>query len=810
MPLERLLNLKAMATALYIENQLADIFERSDLSPRIYKRLFDLENIGERRGDKAINLKLPRTANNSALLGYIDSVYTAGNFFAARSFDAAIVADGQDLLAGRLWVEAITPEAFECSLTGRNIAWADALRGLRAQELPIPCVNYSGAHSTAIDPILDQASQQTVSLFEIWQAGVEGYPFAMPLIGYGNFPCEQGNTATNPINGVSTIEDSAGLVDGAIIDNSQANPFSIFDFVPAPYLRDVLEAAMVAAGYSAAGDVFSDPYFEGICFPSTLERSEMDRGFNFGLLAQGTLTYNRSSSGVPPNSWGVLAGDDGDYRGNLLGTDTWAAAIDAVNKTAVVGPQNPAIVNSASGIANPFLPIVNPETNANGLLYGLAAVTVATDAALKVRWTASIRLTLLQTAIDRALVALVALTEQEVQDFASNTLTPDVPGANAYIQDGTLPTINDRILAYDTFVLTDDNGRNDPLELVADRQYEAGQYIVPMLFLYHQDGSSLINAVTLSGTTLKIEQSDVEADLLCPARFLPDESAADFLRAIVQHFNLYISVDEASRTVFFNTRQTYFFGNETAYDWTGKANEQVLEARPPEYYAQIDLRYAREDDEPLFTASQFDAVYTTPGDYYTEQLERESFFAATGLRSFVLLNQDARVVLNSLGDADEYAKTLGELATDEETQTYDWLPRVVRYTGLVEVAPGPDATTDALWVDDLGYRKTYVSGSTFDGPIVVPVTRFDDALTLSYADRPGGRQGLFRRYFQDEFEQVARAVIIKLPVMLDNSDVLNLDVRRPVRIGQLHYIINEVEGYDPTTPKLTPVTLLRK
>lgn len=800
---------------LYIRQELADVFTAERLAPRVYKRLFDLENLGSRRGDKAINLKLPRTSRNSRLLGHIDSVETAGNFFANRSFEASIWADGASLIAGRLYVESITPDEFECSLIGGNIAWADALRGIRAQDLPLRCVRYSGAHSTAIAPILNQASQNTVSLYEIWQDGVESgnYDFALPLVGYGNFPCEPGNTDLNPINGVVAIEDSAGVVDGAILDNSQNNPLSIFDFIPAPYLRAVLRAAAKAAGYTADGDVFTDDFFKGICLPSTLERREIDAGFNLDLLSLATLTYNRSSSGVPQNAWAVLTSDsspsDGAYLGNQLGTNTYTAAIAALNKASAVGPIDPAIVDSASGIANPSIGIDFPRTNINGLTHGLAVVRAATPSRFRVRFTATIRATIIQTPISRGLIALVRLAEDEAEDWNQN-LPPDIPEAVAYIEQGTLPPAGGKIVAYQTFTLTNDNSRNDPIDIFADVEMPTGERIVPVAFCFYEDGSSLINAITLSGTTLKIEQSPQANTQLCPAAFLPDISAVELVRGIVEHFNLYIDVEPRSNTLFFNTRRTYFLGNDTAYDWTSKCSDKALTVRAPDWHKSIELRYAEEDDEPLFTAGQYDSIWQNESNYYTDELVRDSLFAATGIRRFVLYRQDAELSLNSLGNVDEYAKKLGELGTGEQSRRYDWTPRIVRYMGLAQDAPGPNATETAIWVDDLAIRATYVSGSTFTGDLILPYTRFDSPDTLSYANRPGGRRGLFVRFFEQEFEQVAQSVVVKVPVMLTGADVLELNVRRPVRIGQIYYIINEVEGFNPGDTVPTPVTLIRK
>ena len=97
----------ALNVQLFVNDVEVDYFYQQDLSVKVFKRYFDVNNLSNRSGDYTLNLKLPKTDRNFRLFNYIGDIQSRDNFFSQQSYTARLVADSSVILKGTLFVDTI-------------------------------------------------------------------------------------------------------------------------------------------------------------------------------------------------------------------------------------------------------------------------------------------------------------------------------------------------------------------------------------------------------------------------------------------------------------------------------------------------------------------------------------------------------------------------------------------------------------------------------------------------------------------------------------------------------------------------------
>lgn len=257
---------------LYLRGELADLDPRQ-APPAIRVHVYNADTLSATDGNYSYQLRLPKTATNARLLGYSDTPFVAGGGQALPRIDARLE-QGTILLQGRCEIEDANAESYSVRLISDDGGWLDGIRDktLRAIE-SLPVLEYVGT---------DTPDVGQVSIFGVWATDEsDGLGVQFPLVSYGNFAADPGNTNLNPLNGVLTIAESGGVVDGAILDNRAAWPLSVFDFRPAVYIRELVRGILTDAGLTPGGDFFTDSQFANIVLPYVGQEGP---AWNFALL----------------------------------------------------------------------------------------------------------------------------------------------------------------------------------------------------------------------------------------------------------------------------------------------------------------------------------------------------------------------------------------------------------------------------------------------------------------------------------------------------------------------------------------------
>lgn len=265
----------ARSVQLIIDNQEADYFTASDLAVRVYIRSFDLSEIDKKAGSYTLNLKLPRTRNNEAILGFV-GFDQPKPFAKAQGLPCKIISDGSIILSGLVFVDKVVDQySFSGTIVGDNVGWSESVKGKRLDELQMPALAYSGARGTDNNAWpLNQPN--TLSMRGVWESeDPEALGFCLPLVGYGNFPAPAG----------TPFADFQGIREQYALYNTVDYPLDWSRFYPAVFERSVVRSIFENAGYNVNGNYFSEADFDNTCELYTNEDNESP-AWNWGLLAR--------------------------------------------------------------------------------------------------------------------------------------------------------------------------------------------------------------------------------------------------------------------------------------------------------------------------------------------------------------------------------------------------------------------------------------------------------------------------------------------------------------------------------------------
>jgi hypothetical protein len=796
-----------VSVEVYLNDGLADLGANQE-PPLIFKRAFDPDELASPAGDRAISLKLPRTLNNMALLGNVEDVQQSAAFARLGEVQVRILVEGVQVLRGTLLINRITPTAVECGVVGDNITWAQvfAARSLREIE-SLPCIDYSATANQG----------DGVTLWDLWQTDeADGFGVQFPLVSYGNFPADPANTNTNPINGVTTIAASAGVIDGAILDNRSAWPIDALEVRPAAYVRPVLQAMFEDAGYDVEGDFFTDPNFADLVVPFT-DSQDQPPIWNWGRLgvgqfnayaqglnsALGTFPYlnggvffRNAVSTTTGIAEGFFASSSpfntpiglavGQYRAEDVlrewffnGADVLPSVLDYVRVPYLFAPEDGSYRMTLAGdwidvfydtttfaSPTPARAIIYirkmPVGFFDGLTFDLAnTFSSGNDLGLPYRAEA------------RTAAALTLSTD--VFAVTSRTMQVNAPGT------GTDP----RAVAsftMDTGCVT----------------LKKGECLVPFIVMA-SDNESVAGRQSFVNCQNNVQASVTGCggnDCLSVASVLPDANQADFLRWLVRLFNLYIETDEQRKRVGIFTREKYMVPQGGAIEIEAGSGE----IRPPSLAKTTTFSFAPEDGEALFAPGRYDVSYTAESENLRETAAVETGFAATAIRGYVLPTQGTTLDLPTLNTLDELNKVLGELGDASQQVRLSYTPRILKWKGL-DTRP----VSDGLYIGGKKYRVNYPTDS---GNFTYPKAVFVDtgaAWVLSFADE----RSLLTEFYARELRERERGLEIRVIANVDAATVRALGPRVPVTFGGQVYRLLEIEGFDPTGKRLTKIRLAK-
>jgi hypothetical protein len=815
---------------LIIDGKEADYFNSNDLGVKITKQAFDINNVGNVKGDFTRELTLPRTRVNDKLFSYIADLQQRDGFKNFNALPAKIIVDGNILISGNITIVSIDSKGYKAKLIGNNVSWATAIDKLSIRDLSMRTVRFSGIHTSAIAPYPNQVAN-TVGFWQIWNTQEGGaYDVQFPLVSYGNFPCP--STATAPFN-----PNAKAILEQYQFFNASNYPLPWSRLYPCAYLRPVIRAIFENQGYTIGGDFFSNNRLKNLLIPYT-NSDEASPRWNWGIMGRIRCDWNFRAGNFTTHGFTPLAtGNDG----GVLGGGTWYTRFQ--------------IGTLVSSNVDTVLHTWNERYALRDTFTELPLATATTSPSYrehcyKVLASGRYRATYGFTSTGRNMVyggGAGTLTKTAIMLVCRNSDSYDGENglglwAHPAVPLGTPNEFDPQVKAFQYFDATGakvlvnfnltaefDALAGDVIDIIIGGNQVAGAPINPRY---------AIGATVPTQTIVSILIEPLFDDELNPAWNLPDIPQREFLSSVIKTFNLYMNVDEANKRVTLNTYDSNFYPSGSAIDWTEKANIDNISIAPVAAYKSLELKLLDDSNDFIQAEDTYetDVTVTAQSNYYNNTLQRNAFYTQTQNKAYMAgpTSLSELITLPTMSNKETAFATCQEIDEGTVAPSVNFETRLLKWYGLytavsttagtklfVGIAAGVPASPFSS-ADTQAYYSNYPVG--LGGHRVFPIAYFyprvltgliptiTDDMIYTFADLTIGgvvKRGTYFDFFQTLLDKLQRGVMVQIDIMLLPIDIANLDFRRPVRIGNIHFLINTVDNFDPIKPQTTKVKLIK-
>jgi hypothetical protein len=831
----------------YINETLADFYQEDDLAPRFYYKTIDIESIDLAGGNYALNLKLPKTFNNNEIFQFINRVEQEENFWYNVQYTARIELDGNDIFIGTLTIDKVTYNDYECSLIGENIDWSSnlekSLREIESFNRP----NWSGVRSTLYNPFPQQYID-SIGYRDIWldASGVNSLKednsdleFCCPLISYGNFPAprtfDDRNITGAPIDYVPVPINAsdAGGDNRWCLYNTEEDPLNWGSIFPCAYLRSTVINIFKDNNINVSGDFIIKDKYKNIFLPFT----SADRpNWNWGLMHRVNIDWKQldGSPGVAPyNRYSFLSGQTNSqvrttpsttfnniyiklFANNIGTADAQLPTDITINERYIYQDSFRLSTDLIyDNNINCFVSQIKSQFHIRWEIKGFGGLFAPSQWFKSTSTTPGFYFILVnrgkvfesnQSVLGNSGNGLIDITNHLILDsqVLHSQFYDTTTGAYDSLEFTSQDFIIDAIVDLDEF---------DTLELmfvsIDENPLPGGlpQYITMDQFI-------------TSNLTIEALNQDIG---LNPAKFLPDISQKDFLRSVLNMYNLFLYYDNNSRTVYINEYENYFLPASASIDWSNKCSldDTSLQIESGFTFKNVNLKLTADDNDVYERIDNIETDYTITNNfnYWNETKDIELVHAFTSTRNYYvtselignnnvlpdddkgLLPGDSPIILFSIdiptmSTEDVYEAQFFELYEGSVTRSYDFIPRLLKYIGIK-----PISITKSFWIEDIAFNM-------ISGDFYYPYSVQED-LVSEFNPRFIGTNSLLPDWIR-WINLVNKKTNISLDAYLTSGDIARLDIRRPVKIGKELFIISSIEEFNPVTPDVCKIKLYKK
>jgi len=880
-----------------VNNKVIDFFPESgfDIAPLVFKRLFNAQNLDQVSGNFTLNFKLPLTEKNRETFSFIDQNDEVLSFGDLQILKCSIVADSDLIIKGTLTIKAITDKAYEVTLIGDNIDWANvfkqrSLRDIQSFRKPV----WSGARSWLYNPWLlnfinsvgyGDMYENTLAM-PIGQMEDQGgdYDFAMPLISYGNFPYLriqgymdpnklfgnnftvtsidanvliagqtiyypggsavintqfQGipggegeyNLTTGPTVGSSSdikqfflvnpdIYQFQGSNNGYWFYNNEDLPLEWNDIKPAPYLVTTVKRMFQDLQYNVGGDFFNNPKFKNIIVPFVNNDYENKiEPWNYQVMARLNVQFNMTSNGNVQsynwirfnngeNSFGLTSGTKRiqflrpNYTnvnpfpapsGNL--EDSWTPATLTINENYMYDDTFYNIDSLGANQSNVFQAYTVPATGTYNLIYTLRQFG-AKDLT-------GFGQNLWNSGADRIYYMFVKRTTNDFTGSLGQGLVFFQGGQYITDPDVLNPSDFEGIIGNPFYNNMQVTPQNKTITLTVN--LEAGDVIEFMIAICG-DPASVNDSVAIGNQQITIEKFTTSEFIvtplsfeteLNPAAWLPDINQADFLKSIINTFNLFVSYDDQNNRIDINEYENNFLPLGTNQDFTGKTTiDYDVKKEPLDKFKQVLFNEVIDDTDILSLSAVPTETYTNNLNNFTEIKNINLLWTETAIKEYRHIadnnttiyppNSGTTIPIPTMSTTEVNQAYAYELP-DEYTKDINYNIRLLKYEGLV----GYFSNANSLWIEDGEYLGTV--GSGLSNLKIIPQAT---TLNINYVNN-----------WNKWFKLIENNVLYTIKAKILTSDIAQIDLRKPIQIGNRTFIINSIEAFNvledtPTTLKI--------
>jgi len=276
---------------------------------------------------------------------------------------------------------------------------------------------------------------------------------------------------------------------------------------------------------------------------------------------------------------------------------------------------------------------------------------------------------------------------------------------------------------------------------------------------------------------------------------LPDMDQRDFIKGIIDAFNLIPDTNNRNRTVKFQTWDMFFKGITDAEDWTDLLDtdrEQIIEQLTENLNKTLEFNWKNDSGDAELERFEDNNDRKFGND--TEVLENEFLKDKKVLVSLPF----APTIMERAFGGSMYMPTMKKDFTG--VNTFKFEPRLLIYAGL----------RDGITFNFDGSPRNEYPYSYF-----TPDIGGREAIDLDFSSQstreniPGGLIGLKDRYYRSQINQINKGKFATFFIRLNNSDISKIDFTKPKKIGSTYWFINKIIDFKPGTDESTEVEFIQ-
>ena len=271
----------------------------------------------------------------------------------------------------------------------------------------------------------------------------------------------------------------------------------------------------------------------------------------------------------------------------------------------------------------------------------------------------------------------------------------------------------------------------------------------------------------------KMHPEIIEGSPVFTSSAMPDREVVEFIRGVKHLFNLYFYTN--NRTVYIEPAEDFY--SDTVVDWSDKID--ISHARKiryiDEYPKEITYGYKEDSADALMESIEMiqplgDYTYTMAGEFLRgEEERRNDFFAPTLMKLGRVQGFKSVKVPYIWGDT--------EVIPPEQVEEYE--PRILFFSGLEFNTP---------WYN--------LGGTSIKFPRVYSYRDDQGNNNSLLFDDNNASKGLFTRYYRNTYATASGGKLYTVQALLTPADIVSLDPRKRVRVGQQVFRLNKITGYN--------------
>jgi hypothetical protein len=806
-----------------------EITDHSDFPLALTFQIGDVKDITSTSGDYSKTFKVPATKSNNKLLKHIYNPKIVLENNPAKYKPCRIVIDGIQTIIGLLKVTGMggrveTPSYYDCVFYSNNMSWGKSLEESYLNE-PDLFPNSTG---------LTYNKESIVATWQHEDSDVTS-PIVYPVTSYGDFNPD-GNDYTvqllDTLYGYDTSSANIGKTGYFGWDDAGSDygtPHPVADWRPAIFVKTTLERIFNSLGYNISSQFMETDIFKGLVWllPNFQYNNPDDRYNDLGIEAVWT---NLSTLNTPSTTY---------LRQNEVDTYYTGSGTSEID----IGTTENLTVTLDSG--SYFDMAANEITVGEYGNYDIRLGGVQARAARVYHDSASFKTFNNMSCTINIEVKTVGQTSWNIIEQAELDMRPTRQGYPS----GTKTTNREEALFtnFANIGNIDAKGRwlnkGDRIRLTGGIRVNATDDPAAQFKVY-------VNWKATSGSYLQISIDPLDVywgqtydlDKVIDAK----HKQIDFIKGVAHAFNLVMTTDSQSKTVYIEPFNDFYKTLSNAVDWTSKldrSREISDKWMPSELKRKFIFKY-KTDDKDAKVKHRGKVFFDGVEDEYPyqedlsdkfdkgESIFENPFFAGTYNAADRDTNNHGVAVKSSClwqDKGDGLQTSSNDWARPDKG--YDFLPRLLYWNKLENFDQSPSLlnymASVQTWASTIDYvtaneNDAYVLSQVYPQATSInrnnalsPVLSYGNVWTRhyyptsdTYSDYEIGK-GLYETYYRGLLEMLKESPRLRtVYVDLKTKDIVSLDFMKLIYIDGCYWRISKVMDYKPNSNTPTKVELI--